>query len=108
MLVDPVGNSVREMSQNNDYEPMKGKIRHGIWLQLPKLTTNAESEAQLYEKLLVDTLYGDVDAVKVAFDSIRQLRSPHLDPLQTVAAVGAIKGHMSVVQFAPDRGVRYD
>jgi hypothetical protein len=52
MLVDPVGNSVGEMSQNNDYEPLEGKIRHGIWLQLPKLTTNAESEAQLYEKLL--------------------------------------------------------
>jgi hypothetical protein len=72
------------------------------------LTTNAESEAQLYEKLLVDALHGDVDAVKAAFDSVRQLRSPHLDPLRTVAAVGARKGHMSIVQFALDRGVRQD
>lgn len=72
------------------------------------MTTNAESEAKLYEKLLVDALHGDVDAVKAAFDSVRQLRSPHLDPLQTVAAVGAIKGHMSIIQFALDRGVTYD
>ena len=56
------------------------------------MITNAESEAQLYEKLLVDALHGDVDAVKAAFDSVRQLRSPHLDPLQTVAAIGAKKG----------------
>jgi hypothetical protein len=54
ILVDPVGNSVRGLSLKNDYEPLKGKIRHGIWLQLSKLTTNAESEVQLYEKLLVD------------------------------------------------------
>ena len=54
MLVNPAGNSVRGLSLNNDYEPLKGKIRHGIWPQLSKLTTNAESEAQLYEKLLVD------------------------------------------------------
>jgi hypothetical protein len=72
------------------------------------LIINAESEAQLYEKLLVDALHGDVDAVKATFDSVRQLQSPHLDPLQTVAAIGAQKGHMSIVQFALDRGVRYD
>jgi hypothetical protein len=72
------------------------------------LITNAESEAQLYEKLLVDALHGDVDAVKAAFDSVRQLWSPHLDPLQTVAAIGAKKGHISIVRFALDRGVRYD
>ena len=67
-----------------------------------------ESEAQLYQKLLVDALHGDVDAVKVAFDNVRQLRAPYLDPLQPVAVIGARKGHMAVMRFALDRGARYD
>lgn len=67
-----------------------------------------ESETQLYEKLLVDTLHGDIEAVKANFDAVTALRSPHLNPLRSVAAFAAFKGHMAIVQFALDRGVTQD
>lgn len=46
-----------------------------------------------------------MEGVQAAFDSVSQLRSPHLNPLQAVAALGAFEGHMNIIHFALDRGV---
>ena len=67
-----------------------------------------DSETQLYHQLLVDARHGNIDAVKGSFDKVRQLRAPKLDPLQSVAAIGAYSGYMSIVQFALDLGAEKD
>ena len=67
-----------------------------------------EEEFKLYEKLLIDTLHGNVEAVKAAFNSVKRLRAPYLNPLQPVAALGAWKGHMEIIRFALDRGVKIE
>ncbi|KAJ9653643.1 hypothetical protein H2198_007194 [Neophaeococcomyces mojaviensis] len=84
--VDPIGHSVAQIALINDYEPLD------------------ESEAQLYEKLLVDTLHGNLEVVKVSFDDVRNLRKPYLNPVQPVATVGAFKGHLQILEFAMEMG----
>ncbi|KIX05994.1 uncharacterized protein Z518_03968 [Rhinocladiella mackenziei CBS 650.93] len=85
---EPVGNCLRELALNDDYEPLN------------------EAEAQQYHQLLVAALHGDLETVTSTFDAVRQLRAPNLDPLQPVAAVGARAGHMSIVNFALSRGAK--
>jgi len=84
--VDPIGHSIAQIALINDYEPLD------------------ESEAQLYEKLLVDTLHGNLEVVKLSFDDVRNLRKPYLNPVQPVATVGDFKGHLQILEFAMEMG----
>jgi len=63
-----------------------------------------EEEAGLYEKLLIDSLHGNLNAVETSFDAVKQLREPHLDPLQPVGTVGAFKGNLNILKFALEKG----
>ena len=69
-----------------------------------RLTSSSDTEAKLYEKLLLDALHGDLDAVKASFDDVEKLRNPHLSPLYPVATSGALRGYLQILQFCLSNG----
>lgn len=62
----------------------------------------------MYQELLVDALHGNLESVKAKFGLVKALRDPYLNPVQPVAAMGALKGHLPIVEFALDRGATKD
>lgn len=69
---------------------------------------DVEEEAQMYEKLLVDSLHGNLDSVKNSFEKVKQLREPYLNPATPVAVVGAYGGQTDVLKFGLERGAPMD